>query len=67
MKDEQKCEYCAGCSEWKCDCANIKSEAYKEFAERLNKNFETYTDDEEKNAKNSIPHKRRSRGEVEGG
>lgn len=28
----------------------IKDEAYKEFAERLNKNFETYTDDEEKNA-----------------
>lgn len=28
----------------------IKAEAYKEFAERLNKNFETYTDDEEKNA-----------------
>lgn len=30
-----KCEDCAGCSEWKCDCANIKSEAYEEFAERL--------------------------------
>ena len=28
----------------------IKDEAYKEFAERLNKNFETYMDDEEKNA-----------------
>ena len=28
----------------------IRAEACKEFAERLNKNFETYTDDEEKNA-----------------
>lgn len=26
-----KCEDCAGCSEWKCDCSNIR----KEFAERL--------------------------------
>lgn len=30
-----KCEDCAGCTSWKCDCANIKAEAYKEFADRL--------------------------------
>ena len=30
-----KCGECAGCTRWKCDCANIKAEAYKEFAERL--------------------------------
>lgn len=38
-----KCEDCAGCTSWKCDCANIetlaKSEARKEFAERLKKIF----------------------------
>ena len=26
-----KCEDCAGCSAWKCDCSNIR----REFAERL--------------------------------
>ena len=41
LKDfaSSKCEDCAGCTSWKCDCANIeaqaKAEAYKEFAERL--------------------------------
>ena len=38
------------CKELVEELATAKSEAYKEFAERLNKNFETYTDDEEKNA-----------------
>lgn len=30
-----KCEDCAGCSEWKCDCSLIKSEAIKEFWSKL--------------------------------
>ena len=30
-----KCEDCAGCTMWKCDCLIIKDEAIKEFAERL--------------------------------
>ena len=34
-----KCADCAGCTSWKCDCANIeaqsKAEAYKEFAYEL--------------------------------
>ena len=40
-----KCEDCAGCTAWKCDCANIegyaKAEAIKEFAERLKKDKTT--------------------------
>lgn len=31
-----KCDDCAGCSEWKCDCSNIR----KEFAERLKNKFD---------------------------
>ena len=34
-----KCEDCAGCTSWKCDCANIeayaKAEAYKECIEKI--------------------------------
>ena len=33
-----KCEDCAGCTSWKCDCANIKAEAIKEFAKMLRAN-----------------------------
>ena len=29
-----KCDDCAGCTQWICDCANIEAEAIKEFAER---------------------------------
>ena len=37
QKAETKCEDCAGCSQWKCDCANERIEAVKEFAERVKK------------------------------
>ena len=30
-----KCEDCAGCTSWKCDCSNIKAEAYKEAFEKV--------------------------------
>ena len=30
-----KCDDCAGCIQWKCDCANIKAEAIKEFFEKI--------------------------------
>lgn len=30
-----KCDDCAGCTQWKCDCSNIKTQAYEEFAEDL--------------------------------
>ena len=41
LKDftSSKCEDCAGCTSWKCDCANIeaqaKAEAYKECIEKV--------------------------------
>ena len=38
-----KCEDCAGCTSWKCDCANIeehaKAEAYKECLKKFGKNI----------------------------
>lgn len=30
-----KCEDCAGCNQWKCDCSNIESYAITKFAEKL--------------------------------
>ena len=30
-----QCSECAGCTQWKCDCSNIRDEAITEFAERL--------------------------------
>ena len=30
-----KCEDCAGCSAWECDCSNVRAYAIEEFAERL--------------------------------
>ena len=32
---KNKCEDCAGCSEWRCDCSNIRNHAIEEFAERV--------------------------------
>ena len=41
-----KCENCAGCTSWKCDCANIetyaKAEAYKECIEKVKEYIDTY-------------------------
>ena len=39
LKDEQqnKCKDCAGCTIWKCDCANERNNAIDEFAKELNK------------------------------
>ena len=28
---KNKCEDCAGCTEWKCDCSNIRTETIEEF------------------------------------
>ena len=30
-----KCDDCAGCTQWECDCSLIKDELVKEFANRL--------------------------------
>lgn len=35
MKDEAKCDGCAGCTMWKCDCANERAYAIDEFAEKI--------------------------------
>ena len=34
-KNERKCEECAGCTNWLCDCANTRDIAIDEFAEAL--------------------------------
>ena len=33
------CDDCAGCTQWKCDCANIKAYELEQFAERLKEKF----------------------------
>lgn len=41
-----RCEDCAGCTSWKCDCANVRDYAIREFAERLNKRLHcAFSDD----------------------
>lgn len=35
LKDKPKCDECAGCTAWKCDCANIRETVITEFAEKL--------------------------------
>lgn len=35
-----KCNDCAGCTQWKCDCSNIEIQAYEKFAERVIKLIE---------------------------
>lgn len=29
---QSKCEDCAGCTQWLCDCSNVRADAIKEFA-----------------------------------
>ena len=33
--NERKCEECAGCTNWLCDCANTRTHAIDEFSEQL--------------------------------
>lgn len=35
-----KCDDCAGCTQWECDCSLIKDELVKEFANRLKEEIE---------------------------
>lgn len=35
--EKPKCEDCAGCTTWKCDCANIRAKAIDEFISELYK------------------------------
>lgn len=41
--DKPKCEDCAGCTTWKCDCANIRAKAIDDFLEKI---CEKYTEEE---------------------
>lgn len=34
-ENERKCEDCAGCTNWNCDCANVRVQAIDEFASAL--------------------------------
>jgi hypothetical protein len=34
-ENQRKCEECAGCTAWNCDCVNERAKAIDEFAERL--------------------------------
>ena len=46
MKENQcKCEDCAGCTVWKCDCANTRQQAIDEFVKKI---CEKYTEEESK-------------------
>ena len=42
---KHECDNCAGCTQWKFDCSNIRAEAIHEFAERLKKDFLEYKHD----------------------
>ena len=39
-ENQRKCEECAGCTEWMCDCANVRDKTIDEFAERLKEKAE---------------------------
>lgn len=41
---KNRCKDCAGCTQWKCDCSNVRREAINEFADKLKTNYE---DDED--------------------
>lgn len=43
-KAEHRCKDCAGCTQWKCDCSNIRNKAIDDFVEKLKANYE---DDED--------------------
>lgn len=38
-----KCDDCAGCTSWKCDCSNIEIQAYEKFAEKYKDQIKNYT------------------------
>ena len=44
-KLQNRCEDCAGCTQWKCDCSLIEGEAIKEFAKELAERFKQREDE----------------------
>ena len=39
VEEKPKCDECAGCTTWKCDCANIRDKAIDDFMELALKKF----------------------------
>ena len=39
-----KCDDCAGCTQWKCDCANIELEVAREIFEEIEEVFRQHTE-----------------------
>lgn len=44
-KLQNRCDDCAGCTQWKCDCSLIEGEAIKEFAKELAERFKQREDE----------------------
>ena len=42
--NQAKCEDCAGCTQWNCDCANIEADTVRKMQDRLAQCIGTYTD-----------------------
>ena len=42
LKSLPRCEECAGCTNWLCDCANVRNKAIDEFVEKLSTNVESF-------------------------
>ena len=43
-ENQRKCEDCAGCTVWKCDCANERAYAIDEFVKNLRPLLSTFID-----------------------
>lgn len=41
-ENERNCKDCAGCTNWNCDCANVRAMAIDEFGEELNKKISEF-------------------------
>ena len=39
-ENERNCKDCAGCTQWKCDCSNIRAKAIDDFAEKLKAEYD---------------------------
>lgn len=40
-RSKNRCEDCAGCTQWLCDCSNKRAEAIKDFQEKLKELYKT--------------------------
>lgn len=35
LENQRNCEECAGCTSWKCDCANIRDKVIDDFVDKV--------------------------------